>query len=297
MRTTKERARDAILGSFVADSAATGLHWIYDQAEVRRLGGDEPEFQPPENNQFHSKRNVGQYTHYGDHALVALESLVERGGLDSDDYRDRYIARFSDSGYDGYLDHATKDLLASHKGADDNQAGCFAKLPVMVARYLEDPEFEARIEEAVRVTHENTQAVRYSVSAACAIQAAIRGGTAPEAVSSVCARSRAVSALVEKVLGADADMVAFALATGQTCPVPNAFPVALHAALLARDFKDAVRASIWSGGDTSGRLYVTAAIRGATDGVPEDWAARLAGRAEIGGLIERLLEKAALKSV
>ena len=103
--------------------------------------------------------------------------------------------------------------------------------------------------------------------------------------------------MVEKVLGADADMVAFALATGQTCPVPNAFPVALHAALLARDFKDAVRASIWSGGDTSGRLYVTAAIRGATDGVPEDWAARLAGRAEIGGLIERLLEKAALKSV
>ena len=297
MRTTKERARDAILGSFVADAAATGLHWIYDQAEVRRLGGDEPEFQPPERNQYHSKRKVRDFTHYGDHALVALESLVERGGLDADDYRDRCIALFSDPGYEGYVDHATKDLIEAGKGADDNQAGCFAKLPVMVARYLEDPEFEARIEEAVRVTHENTQAVRYGVSAACAIQAAIRGGTAAEAVASVCAQSRAVSAMVEKVSASDADMVAFALATGQNCPVPNAFPVALHTALHARDFKDAVRASIWSGGDTSGRLYVTAAIRGATDGVPEDWAARLAGRAEIEGLIGRLLEKAALKSV
>ena len=36
--------------------------------------------------------------------------------------------------------------------------------------------------------------------------------------------------------------------TGQNCPVPNAFPVALHVALQARDFEDAVRASILSGG-------------------------------------------------
>ena len=56
MRTLRDRARDAILGAFVGDAAATGLHWIYDVDEVERLGGDAPEFFSPKDNQYHAKR-------------------------------------------------------------------------------------------------------------------------------------------------------------------------------------------------------------------------------------------------
>ncbi|MEE8104737.1 MAG: ADP-ribosylglycohydrolase family protein [Planctomycetota bacterium] len=289
MRTKHDRARDAILGSFLADAAALGLHWIYDQDEVRAKGGDHPEFFDPAGNQYHARRKVGEFTHYGDHALVALESVAESGGLDVEDYLRRYMVRFGDSAYDGWLDHATKDLLKTKKGADDNQAGAFVKLPILVARYLDDPEFEARIEEAIRVTHDNTQAVRYGVAAACAIRAAILGGTAEEAVDSVCKPSKAIEHLLVRVLESDADMAAFALEAGQTCPVPNSLPTALHEALHGGDFENTVRGAILSGGDTSGRLFVSAAIRGATDGISDAWWQKVAARERIEALTERVL--------
>ena len=78
---------------------------------------------------------------------------------------------------------------------------------------------------------------------------------------------------------------------GQSCPLPKSFPVALHAALHGATFADCVRDSIRSGGDTAGRLFLTAAIRGATDGIPEAWLARLARREEIERLTDALLER------
>ncbi|MHC4548323.1 MAG: ADP-ribosylglycohydrolase family protein [Planctomycetota bacterium] len=290
----RHRARNAVLGPFVADAAAAGLHWIYDVDEVRRRGGDAPEFQPPRENPYHSRRGVGRFTHYGDHALVALESLVARGDLDTEDYRQRLLERFGAPDYDGYLDHATKDLLASGRGADDNQAGCFAKLPVLVARFLEDPELEPRLEEAIRTTHDHAHAVRYGLAAATAIRAAIRGAGPAGAVAAVAEGRGATAALARTALEADRDVVAFAVRTGQTCPVPHALPVALHAALHGPDFRAAVRQSILSGGDSAGRLFVSAAIRGATDGVPPGWLARVADRARIEELTDRLLDQAGL---
>ena len=68
----------------------------------------------------------------------------------------------------------------------------------------------------------------------------------------------------------------------------------MHAALVAHDFKHAVRGSILSGGDTSGRLFVTAAIRGAVDGVPEEWLERMDQRDRIEELTTKLLDASAL---
>ncbi|MFI5403150.1 MAG: ADP-ribosylglycohydrolase family protein, partial [Planctomycetota bacterium] len=115
-----DRARNAILGALVGDAAALGLHWIYDTDEARRRGGSTPEFHGPA--RYHLRRRAGDFTHYGDHAMVVLESLAERGRLDLDDYKSRMLARFGDPAYEGYLDKASKSLLATGKGADDDQA-------------------------------------------------------------------------------------------------------------------------------------------------------------------------------
>lgn len=293
-RQLADRGRDALLGPFVADAASAGLHWIYDADEVRRRGGDAPEFQPPGGNTYHAKRSLGQLTHYGDHALVMLESLVAQGDLDTEDYRRRLKERFGAAEYEGYLDHATQDLLASGKGADDNQAGCFAKVAALVVRFLDDSELESRLEAAVRVTHDNTQAVRYSLAAATAIRASILGSGPPAAVAAVVERGGATAAAARRALEAPGDVVAFALETGQSCPVPYALPVALQAVLHGPDFKAMVRNSILSGGDSSGRLLVAAAIRGATDGVPADWLNRVTDRARIEELAGCLLGQSGL---
>ena len=288
----RTRAFGAIMGAFVADAASAGLHWIYDVEEVRRLAAQSPEFRSLEKNPYHNRRRSGQLTHYGDHLCVALESLVERGGLDVEHYRMRYRERFGAADYDGYLDHATKRLLDTGVGADDDQAGCFTKLPALVACYLHDPELEARLDEGIRATHDNADAVRYGVAAALGIRAAILGASPEDAVAA--AAVGGAEELARAALAAGPDHVAFALQAGQQCPVRNAFPTALHAARVATGFKETVRQSILAGGDSAGRLFVAAAIRGAADGVPLDWLGRLETRPEMEQLAWTLLDQAGL---
>lgn len=281
-----DRARSAILGALVGDAAAMGLHWIYDMDEVRRRGGGAPEFQVP--GQYHARRHPGDFTHYGDHAMVVLESLAERGKLDLGDYRRRMLARFGDCGYDGYLDKATKWLVATRSGADDNQAGCFAKLAPILAVHMDDPELDARLEAAIRVTHDNDWAVKCGLAAAAAIRAAILGANPHGAVAAAVERGGEGGRLARLALEAGPDHLAFARKAGQACPVSQSLPVALHAALCGPDYAAAVRATILAGGDSAGRLLVAGAIRGATDGVPEAWLARLRDRVRIEHLLHRL---------
>ncbi len=283
----RDRARDSILGALVGDAAAMGLHWIYDTDEVRRRGGATPEFQPP--GQYHARRRAGDFTHYGDHTMVVLESLADRGRLDLDDYKARLLVRFGDPRYDGYLDKATKWLLATRRGADDDQAGCFAKLAPIVVRYLHDPERPARLEAAIRVTHDHPRAVACGFAAATAIRAAILGANAHGAVAAAVERGGEGGALARLALEGPPDPLVFARKAGQACAVAQALPVALQAALHGPDFAASVRATILSGGDSAGRLLVAGAIRGATDGVPEDWLARVADRPRVEGLLDRIL--------
>lgn len=281
-----ERARNAILGAIVGDAAAMGLHWVYDTDEVRRRGGAAPEFQPP--GKYHARRGPGALTHYGDHALVVLESLAERGGLDLDDYRERMLARFGDRAYGGYLDKATKRLVATRTGADDDQAGAFAKLAPILALYLHDAEREARLEAAIRVTHDNDRAVECGLAAATAIRAAILGANPHGAVAAVVERGGEGGGLARMALEAGPDHLALAKKAGQACPVGQSLPVAFHAALHGPDFIASARATILAGGDNAGRLLVTGAIRGATDGVPEAWLARVSERDRVQALLDRL---------
>jgi ADP-ribosylglycohydrolase len=288
----RARARGAVLGALVGDAAAAGLHWIYDQAEVGRRGGGAPEFHPLASNPYHARRQAGQPTHYGDHALLTLESLASRGRLDLDDCRRRFLARFGDPAYDGYLDRATKLLLKTGRGAPDDQAGCFARLAPVVARHLDDPELDARLEALIRATHDHDDAVRCGCAAASAIRAAILGAPPHGAVAAAVERGGTAGALARRALAAAGrDHLAFALEAGQACPVQQSLPVALHAALTGRDFVASSRATILAGGDSAGRLLVAGAIRGATDGVPDSWLARLAERPRIESLVERLLDR------
>ncbi|MHC4958987.1 MAG: hypothetical protein ACYTGN_11495 [Planctomycetota bacterium] len=68
---------------------------------------------------------------------------------------------------------------------------------------------------------------------------------------------------LEAALASTADPVAYALGIGQTCPVPNAAPVALHSALHG-------------------------------DGVPHDWLEKVANRAELVSLTDSVLDAAGL---
>ena len=76
-----------VLASFAADSLALGAHWIYDTAEIRRKFGRVEGLIAPEC-RFLSpgQGSGGDFTHYGDQALVLLESVAANGTFSQEDF-------------------------------------------------------------------------------------------------------------------------------------------------------------------------------------------------------------------
>lgn len=121
--SSRERAKAAIIGAFVADAATMPLHWIYDQEELQKLVTKTekfchtdsyktvPEFWTPSQTcslygdkclAFGNKKAswclcrgcpiykypTGKQSPYGDEAIPLMYSLSEKGHFDIDDARE-----------------------------------------------------------------------------------------------------------------------------------------------------------------------------------------------------------------
>lgn len=113
-------------GALVADAAAMGFHWMYDQEKIRRLGGDAPEFYDPsasapaytrsaelESTFVHHGKKPGDLTQYGEQLMVIIKALATSGGrLDQAEYEKEFKAFFGPGGpWVGYIDRPTGRVL------------------------------------------------------------------------------------------------------------------------------------------------------------------------------------------
>lgn len=115
------KARASLLGAVVADSAAMGLHWIYDTARLAEVGGDSPEFREPDQKNYegvvgvfaHGGRPVGTLTRYGATVeLVAEQMARDNGVFVSPAMAVRFLQTFGYGGtFVGYVDHPAAGTL------------------------------------------------------------------------------------------------------------------------------------------------------------------------------------------
>jgi len=113
-------------GALVADAAAMGFHWMYDQEKIRKLGGDTPEFFDPsasssaytrsaelESTFVHAGKSPGDLTQYGEQLLVIVKALAKNGGkLVQADYEQEFKGFFGPGGpWVGYIDRPTGRVL------------------------------------------------------------------------------------------------------------------------------------------------------------------------------------------
>ena len=111
---TEERIRGAIWGQFLGDAFCLGSHWIYDMAELERLFPGGPQgFETPGAGPFHIGKESGDLTHYGDGALLQLQSLAKQGSFDAVDFGSRFVEMIESTEYLGYRDHAAKGTVAN----------------------------------------------------------------------------------------------------------------------------------------------------------------------------------------
>jgi hypothetical protein len=128
----QERIAGAVLGAFIGDTLSLGVHWIYNPRHITRVIGrlSEPIDPIKGADRYHPNRQRGQFTHFGDQALVLMRSIVASGGWSLADFKERWTALWD--GYDGYLDGATKKTLQSGS-SDSNDLSGFARMaPLLI---------------------------------------------------------------------------------------------------------------------------------------------------------------------
>ena len=316
--TTEARLRGAVWGQFVGDAAALGTHWIYDLSELAaRFPDGIFGFEAPAAGDFHESKKPGDQTHYGDGALVLLESMAEHGGFNPRAFGNRFVEIFGSSDYPGYLDWATKGTLKNYtrftesnpsgdydfqQGADDAEPATASRLAGLVVRYWRVPNLPATIESLTRVCQNNRRAIGYMKFHGLLLVELFLGRDVPDALENAIVGvgplapklSAELHQQTQKALAETGKEVTEATSEfGQACPLPQSFPSALHAFLKhGNNFETAILATLRAGGDNAGRGAMLGSWLGAhlgIDAIPREWRTRLTAAPRISAALDKIL--------
>jgi ADP-ribosylglycohydrolase len=311
MPSFADRAKGAIIGQFIGDAMALGSHWHYNLLERERLYPEGIKgFEPPLSGHYHAGRVPGDPTHYGDAALLLLESIANDRGFDSRSFGRRFVSAF-DSSYAGYRDKPTRLTIENagpclndpafdfQSGADDFQTVTMSRLAPVAVFYAGQADIDQTVERVVRVTQANTEAIAHNQAFARILEYLFDGIAMEAAVARACQEQAGPgSELVRVRLGdalamLDRPVVEATGLVGRSCYLPCTFPSILHACLRhSADFETAVLETVRAGGDNASRGACVGALMGAALGysaIPSRLLDRLNARWTIGLLIDELM--------
>jgi ADP-ribosylglycohydrolase len=299
----------ATLGALIADSAALGLHWLYDPARIARIEKTKGlVFLQPDTNHYtdakgyfaHDRKTTGDSSGYGELCLLMLRHLAQHGQFNRSAYQTEYREYFGPGGaYAGYVDSPTRQTLQTllplkpeefpeNSGADDDQFAALAALPAVVATHAGSQEaLRVKIEQIVRLTNHNDIAVAAAQYASCVLLEVLNGQSISEALSVALPHAgEKLKPLVEEALQARTlDSAAIAKRFGIACHVQEGLPIIAHIASHAPDYRTAITENIRIGGDSCGRAIMLGAITAAFTAqqnrqdcsIPLEWIARYRG--------------------
>jgi len=316
--TLDDRLRGAVWGQFVGDAAALGTHRIYDLTELQQLyPAGINGFEAPEEGHYHFGKKPGDQTHYGDGALVLLESLAQEGRFDAKAFGRSFVEAFRPGAYSGYIDQATGGTLKNfeavakseradqfdfQQGADDNHMGAASRLAALTVRYWNDPNLLKVVEQATRVCQNKDQTVAYMKFNAMLlselflrrdVHSAVRRAE-EQTLAAEPQLGQEITRKIREALEETVNEVTEATLTfGQSCPLPKSVPSSIHALLThSDDFESAILATLRAGGDSAGRASMLGAWLGAHLGIaaiPKAWRVRLSRADRISAATEKIL--------
>ncbi|MCG8566531.1 MAG: ADP-ribosylglycohydrolase family protein [Desulfobacterales bacterium] len=298
----EEKIRASIMAGFVADALSLGVHWVYDTKAIQNRYGRLTEMTSPELADYHQGKAKGEFTHYGDQALVLLQSLAQGHIFELKDFSQLWQALFED--YTGYVDHATRETLDHFKrGSSPMVAGAVSldlggaarifPLGLLLGRGMERSDFVRAAMDQTRMTHNTPQVVGVARLLAETYARVVDGQKPVSALEEALEHNPDlpldISALVKAALRSrDEESSSVIAEFGPACSWDGALAGAVH--LLARyedDLETALVENIMAGGDSAARGIPVAWLLGAHDpqGLPQRWCRDLAARGEIEDLI------------
>jgi ADP-ribosylglycohydrolase len=313
----RDRVEGMIWGQFLGDAMCLGTHWIYNLEDLKTFYPDLKGFEEPRAGHYHAGKKPGELTHYGEAALVLLESVAENGGLDIADYGRRFFCHFASPDYRGYLDSATRGTIENAKldpagmppasfnyqaGADDDQLATATSLAPVVARYWNSPDLAQQVERVTRVRQNHPRSVAYmevyaqilaELLAGTDLHSAIHrvqesAGKNPEFGDELALRFKDV---FERKHLSTTEATA---QLGQSCPLKNSFPSALLAVVQTPDdFSETLLRVLEAGGDNAGRAAIAGTMMGAHLGcraIPDSLRQQLVAKDRIAKAVAMILD-------
>lgn len=296
------RVKDAIMASFVADAFALGVHWIYNVRVIDRKYGRVDELLAPKLASFHTGKEKGNFTHYGDQMFLLLESLNTRGGFDPSDFMDRWQTLMKSGSC--YLDSASKDTMANldggaslkEAGSDSTDLAGAARIAPLLLLPCDTAGELARIAtELTSLTHANQAVMDAAAFFACAARLSLDGCRPVDALTLAVDEAGGAAELREAVAmgleSRDKESRVTIAEFGQMCEIEASLPSTIH--LIAKheaNLKEALIENVMAGGDSAARGMLTGLILGAHHGIesiPSHWLKGMIRFDEISAILER----------
>ena len=299
----EDQKRALVLASLAADSLALGVHWIYNTARIRKEFGRVEQLLKPLSNSYHSSKDRGEFTHYGDQAMILLESVAARGAFDLDDFSTRWQELFSR--YKGYFDQATKATLQNFdrgktprdSGSSSSELAGASRISPLVCCYAGDVDALVKAaRDQTRMTHNHPIVLDGAEFFARLCSKILQGGSPVSAIRDVTAERFKGTPLSEWVgrglESREEDSVAVIGRFGQSCHVDEAFSGIVHLiAKYEKDLQEALVQCVMAGGDSAGRGMMVGMVLGAHLGsksLPAEWVSGLKRGKEISALVEKI---------
>lgn len=293
----QDKAKAMVLASFVADSLALGVHWIYDTAAIDNDFGRVESIRQPKENSFHPTKDKGDFTHYGDQTLVLLESVSANKGFDLEKSARSWKDFFD--GYNGYFDYATKDTLKnlaagkspSESGSGSSDLGGTSRIAPLAYGYRENlDKLTAAARSQTAMTH-NNQGVLDSSEFFARVVFTVLKGSAPVAAIKESLPDGGLGKLVQDGLESSGLETRKAIkGFGQMCDTAAGLPGVIH--LIARyenNLKEALVENVMAGGDSAARGMLVGMVLGAHLGpaaIPSEWLAEMKRHQKISELLQ-----------
>ena len=249
----EDQKKTLVLASFAADSLALGAHWIYNTERIRKEFGRVDQLLKPLPRSFHPSKDRGEFTHYGDQAMILLESVAATGAFEPDDFSMRWRALFTD--YKGYFDQATKTTLQNFSrgekpldaGSSSSELAGASRISPLVCRYAQDLDaLVSAARDQTRMTHHHPLVLDGAEFFARLCWKILQGDRPVSAIQDVTAERFNGSPLSEwagRGLESKAeDSVDVIGRFGQSCHVDEVFPGVVH--LIAKYEKELKEAGI-----------------------------------------------------
>ncbi len=281
------KRHDAFTGALVADAAGMGLHWLYDQEQIKLVEATGSLlFRQPDANVFadkrgyfaHAARRAGELSHYGESARIAGAVALGKGYTTSD-HRSEFMASFGPCGsYHGYADRPTKvliarmlldgDDLAEPSGMDDDQMPGICVVPGLFAADAS----ESLTLDAVKVISTNADVLQAAQAVHSVLSQLVTGVELKTALATAAdAFDGEVGESMRQALSMETYEPQQAAQTfGLACYVRHALPLNWYLLNHATDFESTVLDNIRCGGDCCGRSMALGTIAGLAFGVPEE---------------------------